>query len=127
MTRKSIVIVEGAKPLTTAILQVLSEHPNVEVQIVEDIRPMETDGENIFYDPKMIESLETNMSDQELYGNHRDVAIKMINDRKLGEYKVPKAPNLSEPKIFLGDDLPKGSAKPAFLLERDHHIRKVRR
>lgn len=116
--KKTVVLVGGGSGIAAAVARVLTETPGVVVEIDDTIRPMETDGQNVYYDPKMIQHL----SDREFYGITPDEAYNMIIDRRVGEYKIPV-----KESVRIADNLPEHAKKPTFLLAQNHHIRKVRK
>lgn len=85
-------------------------------------------GQNIGYDPKMIEKLTGSLSERELYGITMPDALALINDRKLGEYRQDRDPAelMKDVRVDHYDDLPENTTKPKFLMARDHHIRSPR-
>jgi hypothetical protein len=98
----------------------------IKIENLDDgIKPMSYDPEThtIAYDPRMIDSLRDEMTERERFGITMREAMLVINDRKVGEYKIPQT-QVDEP---IEDDLPSNTTKPKFLMQRDHHIRRTRK
>lgn len=126
MTKKTKVIIGGDAPLALAFARMASKlHEGVEVEFVDDIKPMayNADTHTIAYDPRMIDSLRNEMNERERFGITLRDAMAVVNERKVGEYKLPDP----EVKEFFEDDLPSNTTKPKFLMQRDHHIRRTRK
>jgi hypothetical protein len=128
MTKKVAVIVGGGNAnLAAAISKAFANMSNLQVTVSETDKPTAvldedtmTIGINVgFYD---------NLSDRELYGITKPDAFALINDRKLGDYRLHKTPAevVKDLHIDFYEDLPDNTTKPKFLMARDHHIRSPR-
>jgi len=131
MTKKVAVIVGGGSGFAAAIARVMAQDPERIVTFVDTgektdgpLMTVDEAGQNIFYDPKIIDSITAGMSERELYGITIPDALALVNDRKLGDYKIPQ--KVEDIKLELEDDLPNNTTKPKFLMARDHHIRSPR-
>lgn len=55
--KKTVIIVGGDNGIAAALARVLVSTPIIDVDVDLTIRPMETDGENIYYDPAMLDNI----------------------------------------------------------------------
>lgn len=123
---KKIVVVDGK--IANALVGLLANPPKITlVDEASDVRAIELDYDThtICYDPKMIQALENSMSEQELWGIRMHDALALVNERKLGDYKLPEAKlDVAEP---FEEKLPANAKAPDFILKQNHRITKVRR
>lgn len=131
MTKK-IAVIGGAGQIAAAVAHAMMRAPGSVVVVDTQNDFVTPDGKlvvldeatmTIGYDPEVIKSLESKMSDEELYGISLHEAHRMIFEGRVGDYKLPA----KDMKIVASDDLPKNAKKPKFLLAENHRITKVRR
>ena len=99
MSKKVVIVGDGAGQLAAAVAHVMLQNPEMMITVVDTgeitdgkILDVDATGENLFYDAKLIDSLANNMSDRELYGITQFDALALINDRKLGDYRIRRSP-----------------------------------
>lgn len=114
--KRTVVIVGGSESLGRAVARIMAELPTVEITTVNtDETPnapyMATDGANVYYDPKMIESLTNYVPSHYMLRDALMSGALAVDD---------------EPEINRYDQLPENTTKPKFLMQRDHHIRSPR-